>query len=824
MLCIVEYYAKIFVKGDNKMKTILRRYGAAFLALIMVLSLSVGLKLPAKAANVDYVYNGTYIYNWGNRGELATFLSPKAEDFYEKNNTSLDELLALDGSSTEKNVPSSTLYKKLQSIMKSNHSYVTSYDATRDKFQYTDCQNSGKTSNKISSFYSGKAIGPSWDSGKTWNREHVWPNSKGDASGNGENDIMMLRPTSVSENSSRGNKAYGEGSVSYYNPNSESGGNYDLRGDVSRVILYQYVRWSCTNTGSKYNPNGIFGTNGIIESIDILLKWMEEDPVDTWELGRNDSVQSITGTRNVFVDFPELAFDLFDEEVPAGYKTPSSSTTSSGYKITATANNSDWGRVSVSRNAVSAYAANGYEAVSYTIISGNGSVERIGDDFIVTTSGNLTIQINFAPIRTISFVEDNKDARKMTGAQSSSIKLPNHKTAIGTGYTFLGWTTSPLGDTEKKPSYSEPGDDYTISGNASLYALYSRKVNGKVVYFTNSPTGCTHPKAYKVARVEPTCQTAGTTEGMYCPDCKVYTSGHEKISNSGIAHKYNSKGICTVCSAVKPSTDNPTTSSKPSTDTSSKNNQTASKPDTSKPTTSKPTTSNKPSDDTSSKAPQNTSKPAVNDDVNSNLNEDEQLTSSSIAETETEDTVVTVDISESTIVVSDFLEEAINNNIPLILKAQNYTWSFERLMITADEARNFNAAIFKGSELNDEDVDKVRKATGGKRFYAFNFAHEGALPSDAIITLKVDNSFAGKNVELYTVTSSGKKILEGTATVSSDSVLRFETKHTSLMFITEAASSSSGMLWLWITIAILLAGGAAAIFVLYKKGIIFKKA
>ena len=799
------------------MKAIFKRCSAAFLALVMVLSVSVCLKLPVKAADVDYVYSGTYIYNWGNREELATFLSPKAEDFYDKNNTSLDELLALDGSSNNSSVPSSELYKRLQTLMESNHSYKTSYDATRDMYQYTDCENSGKTSKRISSFYSGDPIGPSWDKGSTWNREHVWPNSKSNSGSKGshtkrEEDIIMLRPTSSKENSSRGNKAYGEG-VSYYNPNAESGGKHDLRGDVARDVLYVYVRWggSSDHDGAL---NYMWGSSGVIESKAILLKWMEEDPVDTWELGRNDSTQSITGTRNVFIDYPELAFDLFDEDIPNGYKSPSSSTTSSGYKITATVNNSEWGKVSVTRNTVSAYASNGYEAIGYEIVSGKGTVERIGDDFIVTTSGNLEIQINFAPIRTITFVEDGENARKISGAQGSDIKLPNHKTAVTSGYTFLGWTTSPIADTEKKPAVMAAGDQYNITGATTLYALYSRKSGSKTVYFTNSPTGCTHSKAYKVNRVEPTCQSAGTTEGMYCPDCKVYISGHEKISNSGIAHKYNNKGICTVCSAVKPSDNKPTVSSKPSTDTSSKNNQ----------TTSKPATSSNPNVDTSSKNENITSKPAVNDDVNSDLNEDEQDTSSILTETETEDTSVTVNISESTIVISDFLEEAINNNLPLILKAKDYNWSFEKLMITADEARNFNAAIYRGGELEDEDVDTVRKATGGKRFFAFNFAYEGALPSNAVITLKVDKSYAGKNVEIYSVTESGKKILEGTAAVSTDSVLRFETSHTSLMFITEAASSQNiTMLWIFIALAILLAGGAAVIFVLSKKGIICKK-
>ena len=264
-----------------------------------------------EASDVQYKKSGKYIYNWGIRDEDATFLTSYAEDFYEDADVTFDELAALSGG-TQSSAPSSALYKKLQSIMKSAQTYETSYGATRDLFMYTDC--TGDNYGKISSFYSGKLVGPNWDGGSTWNREHTWPNSKGDASGNGENDIMMLRPTSVSENSSRGNKAYGSGS-SFYNPNKEGGGKYDLRGDVARICLYVYVRWG--------NTSNMWGSSGVIESLPILLLWMEEDPVDTWELGRNDSVQAITGTRNVFVDYPEFAFLLFGEDVPEDMLTPS---------------------------------------------------------------------------------------------------------------------------------------------------------------------------------------------------------------------------------------------------------------------------------------------------------------------------------------------------------------------------------------------------------------------------------------------------------------------------------------------------------------------
>ena len=304
------------------MKQLMKKGMSLLLAFVLILGLVPAISLTADAATVNYRYSGSYIYNWGTREEVATFLSPNAEDFYEENNVTYAELAVLSGSSKESSVPSSALYKELASLMSGAQTKQTSYNGTRDLFQYTDCENNGSPST-ISSFYSGIAIGPSWDGGNTWNREHTWPNSKGDKAGNGENDIMMLRPASVKENSSRGNKAYGE-SGDYYNPNGMSNGKHDLRGDVARIVLYVYVRWGCTNTGSGYNPNGIFGTKGVIESKELLLDWVEEDPVDTWELGRNDSVESITGTRNVFVDFPELAFLLFDEQVPA-MQTPSGS-------------------------------------------------------------------------------------------------------------------------------------------------------------------------------------------------------------------------------------------------------------------------------------------------------------------------------------------------------------------------------------------------------------------------------------------------------------------------------------------------------------------
>lgn len=296
------------------MNQTLKRSFALLMVIVMCLAILPVFQLNVGAATIDnkvnYKYAGNYVYNWGEREEVATFLSPMALDFYEKYKITYEDMANYKGGTSQSNVPSSEMYKELQALMKKAHSHITSYNETRPLYQYTDCENNGSV---ISSFYSGVSIGPNWDFGKTWNREHTWPNSKG-LEGSDENDIMMLRPTSVKENGGRSNTAYGK-STGYYYPNEESNDTHDVRGDVARIVLYIYVRWG--------NTSKAWGKSGVMESSEVLLEWMEEDPVDTWELGRNDSVQAITGTRNVFIDYPELAFVLFGEEIPSDLDTPS---------------------------------------------------------------------------------------------------------------------------------------------------------------------------------------------------------------------------------------------------------------------------------------------------------------------------------------------------------------------------------------------------------------------------------------------------------------------------------------------------------------------
>lgn len=570
------------------MENLKRRGLSLLLALVMIVSLFAGIQLPQASA-------ATYVYNWGQRGELATELSDSAETWW-STKPAYTSLAAMDGSSNLNTISNSELYSTLASIMTNAHTTKTTYDGTRDLYQYTDCQNGG---GKISSFYSGTAIGPDWDSGSTWNREHTWPNSKG-LGGKDENDIMMLRPTATSENGSRSNKAYGEG-ADYFDPNIAS---YNVHGDVARIFLYSYVRWGIVDGNGEYDT---WGSNGVMESVDVLLDWMEEDPVDTWELGRNDAVESITGTRNVFVDYPELAFLLFNESVPTGYTTPSggNNTSTSSYAVTLKENGVTVD--TLTGNSVelpTATAPEGYTFegwVAETVDSTDtkpanvytGSYAPTADITLhalysqtETTGGgtgseSTTVSTTIADIAATNSWENSTQYTNFTMGDNITV------TAIGGGNTGKYYTSGT-----NWRLYQSEDATVTISSNSTISSVkitYSSsssgalKLNGTTVSSndvvnvnansvtlsvgntgtgttgqaritaievvlagssggttttTYTTTTCAHADTENVAAQSATCTADGYTAGVYCNDCNTYISGHEVIKSEG--HNYES--------------------------------------------------------------------------------------------------------------------------------------------------------------------------------------------------------------------------------------------------------------------------------------------
>lgn len=156
-----------------------------------------------------------------------------------------------------------------------------------------------------------------------WNREHTYPRSRGgfyeieydqiadgrdifvttsaDSIRHGISDGHGLRATDGPENSARNNKDYGE----YSGPTGNLG---SWKGDAARAVMFMAVRYN--NLALVYGdpPNTTVGELG---DLSILLQWNIDDPVDDYEMNRNNVVYTWQFNRNPFIDRPELVAYIF---------------------------------------------------------------------------------------------------------------------------------------------------------------------------------------------------------------------------------------------------------------------------------------------------------------------------------------------------------------------------------------------------------------------------------------------------------------------------------------------------------------------------------
>ncbi len=259
--------------------------------------------------------------NSGTRHEICTTLEGTAASRYYTGEYTYEALSALD---------EQALYEALAALMTSTHTKNATYSDCRDMSVRTDCQQEDGRVTLIYTSYSA-ARSDFGDGGAVWNREHVWPKSLGgfDKTGPGS-DLHHIRPSDSLVNSARGNARYGKASgevtASGLVGTSVVGGYKEgdlfepldnAKGDVARICLYLYVRYGAD---SRYRCQKI--TN-VFYDVDTLLEWCALDPVDTWEMGRNEVVGAYQGNRNVFIDYPEYAWLIFGREVPADLVTPS---------------------------------------------------------------------------------------------------------------------------------------------------------------------------------------------------------------------------------------------------------------------------------------------------------------------------------------------------------------------------------------------------------------------------------------------------------------------------------------------------------------------
>ena len=194
--------------------------------------------------------------------------------------------------------------------------------------------------NSMITLYTRDIIDGTWNE-SLWNREHVWcknhsnglytavqENNKGAGS-----DIHHVRPALMTINSTRSNVPYGIVNKSTATQIGDTGNYFgnnifepsdEIKGDIARILMYVYVRYS-SSLNSTYDTisdkRGDLRITDIVttpsgleeDAWNLLLSWNDLDPVNYLEMNRNEEGQKLQNNRNVFIDHQEFARMCFDD-------------------------------------------------------------------------------------------------------------------------------------------------------------------------------------------------------------------------------------------------------------------------------------------------------------------------------------------------------------------------------------------------------------------------------------------------------------------------------------------------------------------------------
>lgn len=178
-------------------------------------------------------------------------------------------------------------------------------------------------------FYTGRTQAVSdWVSGNPqdgWNREHLWPQSRGTRANPMRTDLFHLMPTDASVNQNRGSlnfdvggEAEGEAPDTFLDGDSFEPRDA-IKGDVARAMFYMDLRYEGTDgePDLTLKDGSVAGGGMAIGDLCTLLAWHREDPVSPEETERNNLTEAIQGNRNLFIDEPGTAEAIYASECAA---------------------------------------------------------------------------------------------------------------------------------------------------------------------------------------------------------------------------------------------------------------------------------------------------------------------------------------------------------------------------------------------------------------------------------------------------------------------------------------------------------------------------
>ncbi len=194
---------------------------------------------------------------------------------------------------------------------------------------------------KVWTIYDGELVDPTWDGGsyESWNREHIWPNSRMGEEDNVVNsdegiasDAHNLRAAKPRTNSTRNNRFYSDGSGEA--AIMSDGGYYpgdDHRGDVARILFYMATMYDYLVLTDDMDLIPVDATydDGLtaMGKLSVLLEWHRLDPVSDFEKERNDVIFEAQANRNPFIDHPEYAHLIWENMTIDDITTPANNDT-----------------------------------------------------------------------------------------------------------------------------------------------------------------------------------------------------------------------------------------------------------------------------------------------------------------------------------------------------------------------------------------------------------------------------------------------------------------------------------------------------------------
>ena len=430
-------------------------------------------------------------------------------------------------SSCESAVASKSLSNLWSSVKTAaNSGYKSgSYDTLWTWYWTTDVKDDGSlmdyysnTTNWTSS--SGQCGSNNGVEGGCYNREHSIPKSWwGGSKSNQGCDIYIVVPTDAWVNSMRSNYPFGEvGAVSEHSANgysklgtsarSDCDGtvfepNDQWKGDFARIYFYARAKWNSvsmtTGDGSKVfsgNDSTNYGLTNYAKKL--FYEWHKADPVDAWELQRNNRAESVQGNRNPFIDHPEYADYLWgDVEIGTGGTT---TTAPENLSITGTSTISVGGTSQLNVSTTTSGAS-----TSVTWSTSNSAVATVSTTGVVTgvKAGTATITVTSTVDTTISATL----LVTVKGLSSLSTSGTPAKTSYTTADNFdptgltvtANYSDGSTANVTNDVTWSKPSTNGTVTGTygglsvtvSGLTVTQATTTTGTATYTISSPTAVT---------------------------------------------------------------------------------------------------------------------------------------------------------------------------------------------------------------------------------------------------------------------------------------------------------------------------------------------